>query len=264
MDFLDTIYGSHSTIKTYKSLFNKNILPYIPEAKAQTFSSNDLYNLMRRWKKFHPRTVKMLLYLVEKYVKFHNGNIDTKRIKSSVVRQIPLDKVKALTLDELNKLLVYCETKDYKLYEVILTAAYTGMRKGEIFGLEYRDIGWLSKRINIQRSYNTPYTKGRTTRVVQFPEKMLEMLKKRNSVFVEETTKVFPAFDPNERLKKICEGAGVPVITIHALRHTFATLALEAKNSPKQVQAALGHKSLKTTLDTYWNVTSEILDVNFL
>jgi integrase len=54
-------------------------------------------------------------------------------------------------------------------------------------------------------------------------------------------------------------------ISFHSLRHTFATLALEAGTSPKLVQQALGHKSLQTTLDTYWNAVQDgMTDFGFL
>jgi integrase len=52
--------------------------------------------------------------------------------------------------------------------------------------------------------------------------------------------------------------------TFHTLRHTFATLALEAGRSPKLVSTTLGHASLATTLNIYWNSSGESLDLGFL
>jgi integrase len=52
--------------------------------------------------------------------------------------------------------------------------------------------------------------------------------------------------------------------TFHSLRHTFATLALESGRSPLLVSQALGHAKVSTTLDIYWSVSKEKLDLGFL
>ena len=48
--------------------------------------------------------------------------------------------------------------------------------------------------------------------------------------------------------------ADLPSIRLHDLRHTHATLALQAGINPKVVQERLGHKSIKQTMDTYSHV----------
>ena len=48
--------------------------------------------------------------------------------------------------------------------------------------------------------------------------------------------------------------AGVPVIRLHDLRHTHATIALQQGVHPKVVQERLGHRSITVTLDTYSHV----------
>ncbi len=51
---------------------------------------------------------------------------------------------------------------------------------------------------------------------------------------------------------------GVPPIRLHDARHTFATLMLELGESPKTVQAMLGHSSVAITLDIYSHVSLEL------
>ena len=60
-------------------------------------------------------------------------------------------------------------------------------------------------------------------------------------------------------LYKLCEVAGIPPFSMHTLRHTYATRAIERGVPPKVLQRLLGHSSIKTTMDTYVHVTDESL-----
>ena len=61
-------------------------------------------------------------------------------------------------------------------------------------------------------------------------------------------------------LYKLCDEAGIEKIFMHALRHTYATRAIECGVQPKVLQKLLGHASIKTTMDRYVHVTSGSLD----
>lgn len=61
-------------------------------------------------------------------------------------------------------------------------------------------------------------------------------------------------------LYKICEQAGIRKFCMHALRHTYATRAIESGMQPKVLQKLLGHGSIKTTMDRYVHVTDDSMN----
>lgn len=60
-------------------------------------------------------------------------------------------------------------------------------------------------------------------------------------------------------LYKLCDEAKIKRFCMHALRHTYATRAIESGVMPKVLQELLGHSSIKTTMDCYVHVTGESL-----
>ena len=61
-------------------------------------------------------------------------------------------------------------------------------------------------------------------------------------------------------LYKLCDEAGIPRFCMHALRHTYATRAIESGMQPKVLQKLLEHTSIKTTMDRYVHVTTDSMD----
>ena len=61
-------------------------------------------------------------------------------------------------------------------------------------------------------------------------------------------------------LYKLCDEASIRRFSMHALRHTYATRAIESGMQPKVLQMFLGHASIKTTMDRYVHVTDDSMN----
>ena len=62
----------------------------------------------------------------------------------------------------------------------------------------------------------------------------------------------------NHYLERLCKKAGIPVISVHGLRHTHASLLLYAGVSIASVARRLGHSSMNTTQQTYLHIIQEL------
>jgi len=258
--------GRPNTTKTKMSLFTNWIRPHL-------HSNGDNLDLcVTLWKShLRPGSIKSILYVAKEAVKQETGvDLDIKEHIAVLGRAQQQKMVQTLTKKEIGLLTRSCEASDPELYLALVLALNTGMRRGEVFGLQWGDIDIMKATITVQRSYDGPTKSGRSRVIpINFAlEKVflahpsflsyncIESKRKRNIIPV--------TFDPGPRLKKACREAGVTEITFHALRHSFATLALEAGRSPKLVSVQLGHASVSTTINLYWNVTGETLDLGFL
>ncbi len=142
-------------------------------------------------------------------------------------------------------------------HELILTALRTGMRQGELKGLQWESIDWPSGNLVVRHSrcdyrkvLDTP--KSNRERHIPLDREVYETLAKRRRptgyVFTDEEGRPFNAYGMSQRLTEACVTAGIRRITWHVLRHTFAS-ELAIKGVPLHaVQTLLGHTTIMTTM----------------
>jgi len=254
--------GRPNTISTKKSLYNN----WVENILIKPDGSN-LDDAVAIWEEsLEPSSIKAVLYVAKEAVRHWSGiDLDIKGHIKRVSRSKQEKEVQALTKEEIVALSAACEASDPKLFLPFMLALHTGMRRGEVWGLRWEDVDILNNRIHVKRSYGGP-TKSGKSRIVPISyalEKVLMAhLPTKSYNCIERVIR--SSWDPNPRLRAACKGAGVRSINFHALRHTFATLALEAGRSPALVSRTLGHATISTTLDLYWSVGKEGLDMSFL
>lgn len=171
-----------------------------------------------------------------------------------------------------------------RLYALWLFLITTGVRRGEAAGLRWQDVDLERRRASIRQAHVAvgyavevaePKT-SRSRRVLALDKGTVAVLRAhRKSQLVDrlaagtawrETGLVFVQSDGvalhPDRITKLFDkavlAAGVPRIRLHDLRHTHATLALEAGLHPKVVSDRLGHSTTSVTLDIYSHVTPSL------
>lgn len=199
--------------------------------------------------------------------------------------------VKYYSLEELNKLLDYMKDlrhqrfKEYQIYYMLMYfLSQTGLRISEALALKWNDLeeNMLNVDKQITRDNNnkvklTTLKNQSSYRSIRLNDELVRELKKfkirQNEMILKyknfrknDDDIIFQNYNGNyltpsiirESLQKYCKFAGVDYKGTHCFRHTHAVLLLEAGASIKFVSDRLGHKTIKTTADTYLDITEKI------
>lgn len=171
--------------------------------------------------------------------------------------------IELLSPDEVGIFLNSCDRGLYRV--AFLTAIRTGLRAGELWGLQWGDIDWRSKQIHVRRSvwartFQTPKS-DHSVRKVDVPDSLLSELKAwKLACPISEHDLVFPT-KKGGITKHDCaikrhflpalRRAGLRHVSFHSLRHTNASMRIQAGQSPKYMSQQLGHSSIQITMDIY-------------
>lgn len=151
----------------------------------------------------------------------------------------------------------------------ILLVAKTGLRFSEALALTPKDFDFAHQSISVSKTWNYKGeggfmpTKNKSSvrkvqidwqMVIQFSE-LIKGLSEEEPIFVK--GKVYNS-TVNDILSRYCKIANVPVISIHGLRHTHASILLFAGVSIASVARRLGHSSMNTTQKTYLHIIQEL------
>ncbi|MDO6481904.1 tyrosine-type recombinase/integrase [Shimia thalassica] len=158
----------------------------------------------------------------------------------------PKGRIRALTEEEIAQLLAACkETGNADLELVVLIALTSGMRKGEVLGLQWDDI-LFDKGLAIVHEPKNGERRG----VVLLPV-VVDALKKRKEVLETPEGLIFPnrlgtgPVDLKKPWASAVKKANLQDFRFHDLRHTAATLIAKDGGSVPQIATILGHKSFR-------------------
>ncbi|MDT2759196.1 site-specific integrase [Enterococcus xiangfangensis] len=180
-------------------------------------------------------------------------------------------KPKFLNQYELQSLLKQLDLKDEVNWDwFILLIAKTGLRFSEALGLMPKDFDYFNQSLVVNKTWNYKKANGEiqptknesSKRKIQIDwqismqfSQITKNMREDKLIFVD--GRVFNS-TINNRLAVLCKRANVPIITIHGLRHTHASLLLFAGVSIASVARRLGHSSMTTTQETYLHIIQEL------
>jgi integrase len=168
-------------------------------------------------------------------------------------------------------------TADDRLHPLWHVLAMTGMRRGEALGLKWDDVDLEAGRLSVRRALipsgrevvvSEPKT-ARGRRSIALDPETVAVLKGQAArqlaaqadwqegwidsgyVFTTENGEPLNPEDVTRYFRQAVKKSMLPKIRLHDLRHTHATLALQAGVHPKVVSERLGHANVSITLDTY-------------
>jgi integrase len=154
------------------------------------------------------------------------------------------------------------------------TAMYAGLRRGELMALRWSDVDLARRRLRVERNYD-PVARAMVEpksraglRVVPVPDVLAGLLEAHRArsrperqplVFARSSLAgrvrlpdgPFNDTAVSARAKRAWLSQGIAPVTLHECRHTYASLLIAARLSPKEVQTYLGHSSIAITFDRY-------------
>ncbi len=280
------------TLRRYRSIvacylkpaFEGFLLADISNERIQGFLSKTL-----RERPVAPRTVNQALAVLKVMLK--HGK------RWHYLRENPSEGIKPLRvepkeMDYLNpseiRLLLQHADEPYRT--LFLTAILTGMRSGELLGLQWGDVDWTANSIHVRRSlywcdsdelieaaqkggdavswrFSTPKSRRSIRAIVMSPRlrEALELHRINGPESPQElvfcTRQGTPMDRPNMIRREFwptLARAGLRRVRFHDLRHTFTSLLIAQGAHVKFIQSQLGHSSVQTTIDRYGHLLPEM------
>lgn len=283
------LYSYHKdNIKTqslmrYECAYKNYILPDdLGQRNIKRITPRDMQEFINEKKKLKSRVTK-------NNMSANNINILITVLRSAfsyavdfgLLKDNPCDKIKRMSIKNQKKVVAFTvperlkieqhirSMKDPEYYGIIL-CLYTGIRIGELLALEWKDIDFekgimsINKTVYVTKNEygdwyleeNVPKTNS-SIREIPLPYYILDDLKelKKSSNSKKVVTKkdggVMRAATLRERFTKLTKELGVRSLNFHALRHTFATRALESGMDVRTLADVMGHANAGITLNVY-------------
>lgn len=285
-----------STYVSYSTYINKHINPQIGKIKLsdlridmlqQFFNEKATSGRLDGNGGLSEKTLRNLYTMLSTSLKqaYENTLINKNLAEFVKLPKVMRTEMRVLSLSEQQKLLEALRASAERYKIGVLICLSTGIRIGELCGLQWHDITEVTHVLSIRRTLNRLPTmdklKGKTELVIDTPksdksvrdiplpqflinelkdykqlrndEKVIssEIYDKRGFVICNEIGQPVEPRTLQDVFKRILKAVGIDDANFHALRHTFATRAVESGVDIKTLSELLGHADVSTTLNRY-------------
>ena len=270
-----------TTLKGYERRYNFNIKPVLGNmllADIKPLHCQEVLNRMDCTQGTQELARVTLQQIFDSAV--DNELIERSPVTRTVkVKRTEKKERRVFTAEEQKRFVDYITTTNHRYKRAYLFVLETGLRVGELKGLMWSDLTDTKLTVNRNMVYvdseigeiiHEPKTEA-GHRIIPLTMKAREIIKECKHqpvvgqyVFTNEVGETLSRSDINDCLRSICKKLGMDTISIHGLRHSFATRCIERGMIPKTLQKILGHSSLNITMDLYVHITDDILEKEML
>lgn len=281
---------TEGTRSKYEADIRCNIKPHLGAIRLQDLNAHTIQKMLNALAENHSRKslscVKATLHaaLQQAYV---NELIATNPADKVTIPKAGNDKreINPLTQNQIDNFLAIIRGSEYEA--IFKTALFTGMRQGEVMGLQWRNIDFENGTIiidhQLKRTKTADYyfdeTKTHEKRKIKPAPAVMKLLAQHKKfqaerrlragkdwndggfpdlVFTNEFGQHYGKNTLLHNVQKQAEKIGVHGFRFHDLRHTFAVMSILAGDDIYTVSKTLGHSSIKITLDVYSHYTDDL------
>ena len=252
---------------TYDSYLGKtrDIMRYYGEKQLEEVTTEELREFLLKYLKDERKLSDRSINYYNSVIRFIYEVTLDKLINK---KQLPMRKkkktlYKVLTKEELSTFFNMCD--NFKFKTIFMLVYGSGLRIGEVANLRVEDIDSKNMRIFVRAG------KGNKERYTILPKQSLEMLreywrkyrqhKRRGRIFLSESGKAITVGVIREHFRKYRRKAKInEKVTVHTLRHNFATDLIERGATLIQVKELMGHSNIRSTME-YIHVANVKLDL---
>jgi integrase len=282
------LHCSPKTIESYRQVINSHLVPELGNIKLVELEARHLQTMFakKRESGLSTRTVRYLYSLMSQVLRYavRQGVLNRNVAQNTEPPKMEHRELDTIRPEQINTFLEAArETPHYALFYLLL---HTGLRRGEALALKWKNIdmgmaslgvqAYLSVTLSLSKVAGKIYIREPKTssgrRRVALPPSLTLVLQqhklKQQEVFrllgrtLTDEDYVFchhdgTPLDPStvsHSFTHALRKAGLPPMPLHGLRHSHATLLLQAGTHPRVVMERLGHSSIRVTLDTYSHV----------
>lgn len=272
-----------STLSAYYVALRSHILPYWENKDTDTCLRNELQLFVNNCmeKGLSVKSAKDMDIIMRQIIMWANDELDAKigislKVKYPKKSMQEKNENRVYTKTECAMFVQYFEkTKDLVMLGVVV-ALYSGMRIGEISGLQFGDIDIEHNTIQVKRIVEriVDIESGKTKVVIGLPKTITSQrtipLHNRVAGYIKPLLDFYPKsyyllsgkdkpIEPRtfrNKYYRLCNLIGINnPLNFHSIRHTCATHLIEAGNDVKNVSTILGHSDVSTTLNIYTHAT---------